>query len=74
MFVVVYTSKSSSFLNDKVSQHLVILSISLLIVDLIIVAYESVKHVEVCAESDCGGGYGQNISALDQLVTSPSAV
>jgi len=73
MFVVVYSS-NSSLLDDEVSQHLEILSISLLIVNLIIEADEAMKHVEVGAESSGDGWNGNAISALDQLVPASAPV
>ena len=60
--------------DNEISQHLVILSISLFIVHLIVIAYEAVEHEKV---AHVGDSYRRNCnwpSALDQFVTASATV
>lgn len=60
--------------DNEISQHLVILSICLLIIHLVIIASKAVKHEEVAHIGDSDGWKSQRPSSLDQLVAPTTTI
>jgi len=63
-----------SLLYDEISEHFKVLSICLLIMHLIVVSHQPVKHVEVRYISQCNSRNSYGPSALDQFVTTSASV